>query len=205
MPTDHSSEDSRRKCPVCNKRMSTLLFDLHSKCHVCRGSECSFDQRCDECSEWTEDFFTKYSKHRKSLESKSRKRKLKDTERSSSLESILSVLGTENVSKSSLDETQVLDIVQKQFVSLQDVLASSMRDSFIELDARIDSRISDRMSSNVPITDNPSLAQVQPVLSQGLMDTSSLTPRIQRKVGCEGERYEPELEELAMSPNMYIV
>ena len=77
----------------------------------------------------------------------------------------------------------------------------SINQSFIELDARI----SDRMSSNVPLTDIPSLAPVQPVLSQGLMDTSSLTPRIQRKVGCEGERYEPELEELAMSPNMNIL
>ena len=92
--------DSRRTCPTCNIRMSSILHDKHTLCISCRGNECAFDNRCSECSAWTDDVMHKYVKHRKSLDSKSRKNKKSDKEkedsfsRSSSVESNATPLGS---------------------------------------------------------------------------------------------------------------
>ena len=51
-----------------------MLHDRHSVCMTCRGGDCTFDKRCDECSSWEDDFMVKYVKHMKSLESKSKSR-----------------------------------------------------------------------------------------------------------------------------------
>ena len=51
------------------------MHDKHSKCSTCRGVECSFETRCSECQSWSDDIMNKYIKHRKSLDSKSRKSK----------------------------------------------------------------------------------------------------------------------------------
>ena len=55
--------DSQRSCSA---RMSTLLYDKHSVCVNCRGNECSFEKRCDECSSWEDDIMTKSVRHMKS-------------------------------------------------------------------------------------------------------------------------------------------
>ena len=64
--------DPRWTCPLCNNRMSSLLHDKHTICVVSRGSECSLESRCDECSSWEDELMVKYIKHMKSLASKSK-------------------------------------------------------------------------------------------------------------------------------------
>ena len=63
--------DSRWTCPSCSSRISSLLHDKHSVCVACRGVECTFDKRCEECSSWGDVFMLKYVKHMKALASKS--------------------------------------------------------------------------------------------------------------------------------------
>ena len=71
---DPVDEESQRTCPTCNARMSSISNDKHSVCVSCRGVDCTFEKRCDECFSWDEEVKTKYVKHRKSLLSKSRSR-----------------------------------------------------------------------------------------------------------------------------------
>ena len=61
----------------------------HSKCINCRGNECLLDNRCSECESWNVEIMSKYVKHRKSLDSKSKKARKSDesSSRSSSVES----------------------------------------------------------------------------------------------------------------------
>ena len=72
---DNVDQDSRRTCPSCSIRMSSLIPDKHSKCFTCRGVECSFENLCSECQSWPDDIMYKYIKHRKSFDSKSHKSK----------------------------------------------------------------------------------------------------------------------------------
>ena len=63
---DSSVMDSRRSCPSCSSRMSSLLYDQHKLCVTCRGEECEFNNKCFECLSWPDDIFEKYVKHRRS-------------------------------------------------------------------------------------------------------------------------------------------
>ena len=74
--SDESNDpDARRNCSMCKSRMSSMKHDKHSLCITCRGGECSFGNKCQECLTWSKEEFEKYVKHRKALESKSRARK----------------------------------------------------------------------------------------------------------------------------------
>ena len=87
-PSDSSLDsfdmDSRRYGPSCNSRMSSLLNDEHKLCVNCRGQECDSSNKCVECSFWSDDVFEKYVKHRRSLISKSKSKKLKGSMKDSS-------------------------------------------------------------------------------------------------------------------------
>ena len=212
MATDKDSskdvplDETRRSCPHCSTRMSSILHDKHSFCSTCRGIECSPDNKCDECRLWTEEEFVKYFKHCKSLKSKSKARKSKakgdDEDRAFSVDSNLSaVLGAENVNSGDrLDEAKVRELISSEFARLTDTIAASMQDSVLALDAHIDERIA--RQANPSLSDIPSQAPVQPSLSHGQQDSSCLTPH--RRYGhLEGERREPELAELTnVSPDM---
>ena len=50
--------------------MSSLQFDNHSLCVVCRDVKCSLDTRCKECKSWSKNFMLEYVKHQRSLVSK---------------------------------------------------------------------------------------------------------------------------------------
>ena len=54
--------------------MSTYKFDQHTKCTSCRGSTCDLENRCEECSQWSNDAMISYVKHQKSLLNKGPKR-----------------------------------------------------------------------------------------------------------------------------------
>ena len=68
-----SGEYSRRSCPRCHGRMSSFSVDQHFICSKCRGSDCTFDCRCDECMSWSVEEMESSVKLRKLLASKSKK------------------------------------------------------------------------------------------------------------------------------------
>ena len=53
-PTTSAATDASalRSCPHCGRRMSSLQFDKHTLCVVCRDVKCSLDTRCRECKAW---------------------------------------------------------------------------------------------------------------------------------------------------------
>ena len=67
--------DVRRNCIACPRRMSKKTADRHTLCISCRGFDCDFDTRCEECIEWLEGEIRLYAKYRKSLKSKTFKSK----------------------------------------------------------------------------------------------------------------------------------
>ena len=70
-----SGDSTRRSCLRCHGRMSSLSLDCHTFCYKCRGAECDFDNKCDECMSWTREEMEAYVKLRKSLAGKSKHRK----------------------------------------------------------------------------------------------------------------------------------
>ena len=74
-PTTSAATDvsARRSCPRCGRRMSSLQFDKHTFCVVCRDVKCSLDTRCKECKPWSKEFMLGYVKHQRSLVSKGKK------------------------------------------------------------------------------------------------------------------------------------
>ena len=67
-PTTSAATDvsARRSCPRCGRRMSSLQFDKHTLCVVCRDMKCSLDTRCKECKAWSKEFMLGYVKHQRS-------------------------------------------------------------------------------------------------------------------------------------------
>ena len=58
---------AHRSCPRCGRRMSSLQFDKHTLCVVCRDVKCSLDTSCKECKAWSKEFMLGYVKHQRSL------------------------------------------------------------------------------------------------------------------------------------------
>ena len=72
-PSDSSADpppESRKKCVSCPRRMSAKTADRHTVCVHCRGFDCNFDTRCEECIDWPEEELRLYTKMRKSLKTK---------------------------------------------------------------------------------------------------------------------------------------
>ena len=78
-----SGESTRRFCQRCHGRRSSLSLDRHAFCPKCRGSDCDFDNKCDECMSLTREEMEAYMKLRKSLASKGKHRKGSSKPRSS--------------------------------------------------------------------------------------------------------------------------
>ena len=68
-------ESTRHSCQHCHGRTSSLSLDHHTFCSKCHGSDCDFDNKCDEYMSWTKEEMEAYVKLRKSLASKGRHRK----------------------------------------------------------------------------------------------------------------------------------
>ena len=58
---------ARRSCPRCGRRMSSLKFDKHSFCVICRDVKCSLSTNCKECKTWSKGFMLGYVRHQRSL------------------------------------------------------------------------------------------------------------------------------------------
>ena len=65
-----SADEARRQCLKCPRRISKLVYDHHNSCTKCRGFECSFDSRCDECADCSREEIEAYFKHQRSLKAK---------------------------------------------------------------------------------------------------------------------------------------
>ena len=110
------------------------MHDKHTLCISCCGNECTFDNRCSECSDWTDDVMLKYIKLRKPLDSKSRKNKKSDKERedsfsrSSSVESNATPLGSMGLHSSGggLSEARVLELISSSIGRLYVYLVVGM-------------------------------------------------------------------------------
>ena len=74
-PTTATAVDlyTRRSCPRCGRRMSSLQFDKHTVCDVCRDMKCSLATRCKECKAWSKEFMLGYVKHQHSLVAKGKR------------------------------------------------------------------------------------------------------------------------------------
>ena len=64
---------ARRSCPRCGRRMSSLQFDKHTFCVICRDMKCSLATRCKECKAWSKEFMLGYVKHQRSLVTKGKR------------------------------------------------------------------------------------------------------------------------------------
>ena len=61
-----------RLCTKCSKRMP--VPDLHTVCDLCRGTICAMTERCEICSQWSDNYMSKYLRHMNML-IKTRERK----------------------------------------------------------------------------------------------------------------------------------
>ena len=64
---------ARRSCPRCGCRMSSLQFDKHTFCVICRDMKCSLATRCKECKAWSKEFMLGYAKHQRSQVTKGKR------------------------------------------------------------------------------------------------------------------------------------
>ena len=74
-PTTATAVDlyARRSCPRCGRRMSSLQFDKHTFCVICRDMKCSLATRCKECKACSKEFMLGYVKHQRSLVTKGKR------------------------------------------------------------------------------------------------------------------------------------
>ena len=70
MSDSSATRKAVRKCSSCPRRMSNIDLDGHDICSVCRGKECSFSDRCEICSKWSDDRMHAFLNHMKGLERK---------------------------------------------------------------------------------------------------------------------------------------
>ena len=54
--------------------MSAFRHDKHTICGSCRDAKCDFSIRCSECRDWDDGQMSDFIKHRKRLDSKSKKK-----------------------------------------------------------------------------------------------------------------------------------
>ena len=58
-----------RRC-ARGRSMSSLTYDFHSVCSVCRGNDCDCNHPCDECSNVDAETLNAYLKHKTTLQRK---------------------------------------------------------------------------------------------------------------------------------------
>ena len=145
-PSSDSSADPppecRKKCVSCPRRMSAKTADRHTVCVHCRGFDCNFDTRCDECIDWPEEELRLYAKMRKSLKTKDSSRRRDKTPAPSPPPPATSVPPS---------QPDALSLMQCQVDTLN-VMLNSMSETFLSrldsLQASIGSSLPD--SSNRP-------------------------------------------------------
>ena len=126
-----SGESTRRSCPRCHGRMSSISVDRHVFCVKCRGSECEHNSRCDDCMKWSKEEMDSYVKLRKSLKGKSRPAKSSSRSSSSPPRFTAPDIDFNAILTTQLDS--VKKSVDQKFVSLSDSLMTNMSLMFDKL------------------------------------------------------------------------
>ena len=120
------------------------MHDSHLICVTCRGRECSLDNRCVECEDWSEEALLKYVKYSKSLDSKNRYKKDKKISASSDQASLPSSRDS-NMSQASaasagISEARVAELISIQLGEFSSSFAATMQASFDNIRTFIDDR-----------------------------------------------------------------
>ena len=115
----------------CNARLPDYKNDGHSRCKDCVGHLCTPDNKCEECSLWTEDVFCNYIKHRRQLEltraRKAKIRKLNKDERTGNVKVKQHEISSSVGSSAKSDPSNVIDLdVSRSLVTSFDSSASSL-------------------------------------------------------------------------------
>ena len=126
-----SGESTRRSCPRCHGRMSSISVDRHVFCVKCRGAECDHNSRCDDCMKWSKEEMDSYVKLRKSLKAKSRPTKSSSRSSSSPSQSTAPDIDFNAILSTQLDSVQ--KSVDQKFISLSESLMSNMSVMFNQL------------------------------------------------------------------------
>ena len=94
MMSDSSSSSVRFCAAGCKTRLSKIKHDPHLICSECRNNACTKENPCNECQNWSDEFWDKFKKHQHKLE-KDRERKALKREEKVKSRDLLEV--TENV------------------------------------------------------------------------------------------------------------
>ena len=65
-----SADEASSLMPQMPQEDNKLVYDRHNFCTKCRGFDCSFASRCEECANWSREEMEAYVKHRGSLKAK---------------------------------------------------------------------------------------------------------------------------------------
>ena len=141
-PSDSSLDsvgmDSRRSCPSCNSRMSSLLNDRHKLCVTCRGQECDSSIKCIEWLSWTDEVFEKYIKHRRSLIAKSKAKKLRGSMKDSSGKLPCKSLGNKSQGESAVRDNSVVPCTNLSEDRVKELISSSLMDFSSSFDSSME-------------------------------------------------------------------
>ena len=118
--------------------MSTIRYDRHSICSGCRNVKCDLANRCSECVGWSNDQMEDYVKHRKSLESKSKKK-------ADVINPPVSTAVNSSTKDQSVDEEVVKKIESRLTMTMQSMFTEFMK------------QVKDARDSNVSIAAPPSV------------------------------------------------
>ena len=202
--SSQESESTRRCCPKCNKRISSLANDRHSFCSSCRGQECDDSNKCQECVEWSKESFEKYIKHQRSLIAKAKSKAKKDQSDSSS-----GVIGTDHPGHidrvepgQGVSEDRVLTLIQESIAGLSSSFSDALKESFSNIAVMVDERVGQLrqdVTNTSSLPGNPSHPPVSSPPCQGQRDPSRPKPHTTYgKVGAES--VESEGDELTDPP-----
>ena len=147
-----ASDGARCQCQQCHKRISKLVYDCHTFC-TRRGVDCSFNLRCNGCTDWSLEERGAYVKHRRSLKSKDVKGKDPLPQPPSPSES--SVLSSRPAVVSVVDvDSRIAKLRQElasSFTSQFNDLSSFLQNSFNQLSQDVTARIAvNHPSSSAP-------------------------------------------------------
>ena len=175
-----------RTCTICKTRMSALQHDKHTLCVSCRGGECAEGNKCNECLPWSEEEFSRYLKHRKTLDvkakSKSKMAKLKSkgkgecdnnsesgasaiSDDAATLSQSVSCKKGEVVAKSSgesLSKHDIVSLINESIGSFsqtfKEEVSLAMTGAFKEIASTLDRRLGPEEDDDIDVTTNPSFS-----------------------------------------------
>ena len=182
--SSQESESSRRCCPGCNKRMSSLVHDRHTFCSGCRGRECDEASKCEECREWSKESFEKYLKHQRTLVAKAKSKAKKDDPKEPSDSSSGGTgvdhpgQGDRGNSGSGLSEQRILALIEQSIAKVSSSFSDVMNESYVNITAMVEEKIDQARQANItPLSGIPSHPPVSSPTCHRQRDPSRFKPQ----------------------------